>query len=238
MPQGIIAGCIAIIALYALTVHLFLRKQNRSAKAMRTENLIMIIFQIFVTVYGLFCIAASQPLTHQAEITFVNLMYQCETSPYTHRLYEYSQVLHNIRATPACAKMYSVEECAGYEEAAPYTPFLKGMENSFRCAGFCMNMPQAQVSAPKKASKAGLKQSLLSTDRANSAADTMPVPTYPPTLFSNMNYQASCEGMAARDMKMYAGEIGREMFYQGIYLVSTAAIVGAMTLGSFCIEKS
>ena len=45
------------------------------------------------------------------------------------------------------------------------------------------------------------------------------VSIYPPTLFSDANYQASCEGMAARDMKNFSGDIGFQTFYQGIYLV-------------------
>merc|ERR1719159_456519 len=80
---------------------------------------------------------ASGMLTHQAELTRTNLLYRCDTSEQTHRLYEYSQVLHNIRASPECAKKFSVEECDGYESAPPYTSFLKTLESDFRCSGFC-----------------------------------------------------------------------------------------------------
>ena len=61
--------------------------------------------------------------------------------------------------------------------------------------------------------------------------------TYPPTLFSDANYKASCEGMAARDMRNFAGDIGFQTFYQGIYLVLIAIATGFLKLIGFCVRK-
>merc|ERR1719258_666798 len=64
-----------------------------------------------------------------------------------------------------------------------------------------------------------------------------PVHTYPPTLFSDANYKASCEGMAARDMRNFAGDIGFQTFYQGIYLVLIAIATGFLKLIGFCVRR-
>merc|ERR1740120_74186 len=61
---------------------------------------------------------------------------------------------------------------------------------------------------------------------------------YPPTLFSDANYQASCEGMAARSMINFAGDVGFQTFYQGIYLVLIAISMGVMKLAGYCSHKS
>jgi len=133
-PAWIISACVLLVPLYAISILLFFR---RATGSVHTEQTIMMVANIFITLFGLILMMASLPLTHQAEITYTNLIHRCDYSEQTHRLYEYSQVLHNIRAQPECMKKYSVEECKGYEEAPPYTSFLKGMENNFRCSGFC-----------------------------------------------------------------------------------------------------
>merc|ERR1719433_1253329 len=96
-----------------------------------------IVVLYVITIFIFFSTARPQVQTEQTIDTYNNLMHRCDYSAQTHRMYEYSQVLHNIRRTPSCASRYSVEECPGYEDAAPYTNFLKTMETQFRCSGFC-----------------------------------------------------------------------------------------------------
>ena len=43
---------------------------------------------------------------------------------------------NQLRSQPECATATSVEECDGYEQAPPYTTFLKTLESEFRCSGF------------------------------------------------------------------------------------------------------
>jgi len=259
VPEGFIIGCVLIICLYALTVGCFVRKGQ---SAVPVEQTIMMVANIYITLFGLFLMMVSLPLTHQAQLTYTNLLHRCEYSEQTHRLFEYSQVLQNIRSQPACAKMYSIEDCDGYEEAAPYTTFLKGMENNFRCAGFCYRPPAllalsasgpspgpAPAPAPAPAALLSMKQNgrhlrteqvELATDAANeelNADTTWKEPVYPPTLFSDMNFQASCEGMAARDMKNFAGDISQQTFLHGISLVLIAVLTGFLKLLNFCIRK-
>merc|ERR1719487_2905913 len=142
VPLWLISLCIIIIVLYVVTILAFF---NYSRPSVRTEQTIMMIANIFITLLGLSLMLLSLPLSRQSIETYNNLMHRCDYSEQTHRLFEYSQVLHNIRATPACAAKFSVEECAGYEDAAPYTTFLKSMETDFRCSGFCYKQPAPPV---------------------------------------------------------------------------------------------
>jgi len=248
VPNAIILCCVLIIFVYAATVAVFFRKSQASV---HTEQTMMMLASIFITSFGLFLMLASVPLTHQGELTYTNLLHRCDNSEQTHRLFEYSQVLQNIRATPACAKLYSVEDCAGYEEAAPFTNFLKGMEANFRCAGFCYHPPVAAAAGPSAPAPAAAAASpapaeaLISTRlRSRQVSLSTEVSTdkltaaieYPPTLFSDQNFQASCEGMAARDMKNFAGDIGQQTFYQGVYLVCIAVMTGFLKLMGFCVR--
>merc|ERR1719395_305481 len=138
VPLWLISLCVVIIVLYVITILSFF---TYSRPSVRTEQTIMMIANIFITLLGLILMLISLPLSRQSIETYNNLMHRCDFSEQTHRMYEYSQVLHNIRAQPECAKKFSVEECAGYEDAPPYTSFMKTMEADFRCAGFCYKQP-------------------------------------------------------------------------------------------------
>jgi len=237
IPYWIIVVCVGIVLLYAASIQLFFRNPHDQKQI---EQTIMIVASIFITLFGFFLMVASIPLTQQAELTYTNLVHRCGSSEQTHRLYEYSQVLQNIRATPACAVKYSVEECAGYQESAPYTNFLRGMENNFRCAGFCYTAPAVGFKqATLLSSKQSVRQQSLATDAAQTEKRSLPSPNmYPPTLFSDLNFKSSCDGMAARDMKNFAGDIGNQTFFQGIYLIFVAIVCGFLKILSFCMRKA
>lgn len=237
IPHWIVVICVAIVLLYAASIQLFFRNANDQKQI---EQTIMIVASIFITLFGFFLMVVSFPLTQQAELTYTNLVGRCGSSEQTHRLYEYSHVLQNIRATPACAMKYSIEECAGYQESAPYTQFLRGMETNFRCAGFCYTPPPVGFSQPALLSaKQNVRQQSLATEGAHTEKRSLPTPTlYPPTLFSDLNFQASCDGMAARDMKNFVGDIGNQTFYQGVYLIFVAVCCGFLKILSFCVRKA
>merc|ERR1719375_1041423 len=99
-----------------------------------SEQTMFLIAIVFCLVLGLsLLLLIGFPLLRQANKAYENIMTRCDFSEQTRRLYEYSQVLHNIRAQPECAAKFSVEECTGYEEASPYTSFLKSMEADLHC---------------------------------------------------------------------------------------------------------
>mmetsp|Transcript_72081 Transcript_72081/g.187970 ORF Transcript_72081/g.187970 Transcript_72081/m.187970 type:complete len:448 (+) Transcript_72081:127-1470(+) len=352
-PVSIMTLTIGLVLLYVATVFVFVG----CARSQFSEQTVMMMANIFITLLGLILILMSLPLTRESVETYTTLMHQCDVAPQTHRLYEYSQVLQNIRATPECAAKYSVEECVGYEEAVPYTSFLKSMEGRYRCAGFCyhptnadallaapfqtfgpapgnsfcggdylastsvLSMPDCEArcredgrcryfsywatgkshwchttarcdtlerdgdqvvwiySRPEAAvepgrwqyaqeTKGGPSRDNVTSQRAaghqvasrrradhvthasalqlkgnglhaSATARQGPVTAsaYPPTLFSDANYHASCEGMAAREMKNFVGDVGAQTFYQGVYLVFIAIGTGFLKLVGFCARR-
>jgi hypothetical protein len=273
VPAWMVGISWGTILMYVITVFVFYGYARPQA---HSEQTIMMIANIFITMFGLMLMLVSVPLSRQSITTYNNLMHKCDYSVETHRLYEYSQVLHNIRSMPSCIGRYTVEDCEGYEDAQPYTTFLKSMETDFRCSGFCYQPPSQTValqvaSGSNGASASNATVSNISTpmmlieDRQSRHTDhVFPLPmepasllstqtaraqqpagasaqtssaSYPPTLFSDADYQASCEGMAARDMKNFAGDIGFQTFYQGIYLVMIAIATGFLKLIGFCVNR-
>lgn len=248
VPTMMIVACVIIVVLYCTTTGLFACRAHQSVQ---TEQSILMIGNIFITLFGLFLMMSSIPLSRQAELTSGNLLHSCDYSEETHRVYEYSQVLQNIRATPACAAKVSIEECDGYQVSQPYTGFLKSLETNFRCSGFCYRPPAASKSAAgakgtsliqyrKQRHIDHVTPLSLATESSLETSETElgTSSTYPPTLFSNANFQASCDGMAARGMKNFAGDVGSQSFYQGVYLVLIAIVTGFLKLLGFCVRKA
>jgi len=234
LPTTIIVVCICIIVLFAFTSGLFFRRSI----ANQGEQSIMMVVNIFVTLFGLFLMLTAMPLQLQAETLSHDIMFDCAFSEQTHRLYEYSQVLQNMRATPECAKKFSVEECAGYQSSPPYTDFLKNMESEFLCAGFCYKAPSAATPAAQLLSMdEDVAQSRVLALAAEAAVSSA-AKSYPPTLFSDSNYQASCNGMSALNIKNVAGDIGEQTYYQGVYLILIAVLTGFLKLFNLCVRKA
>jgi len=260
IPLWMIFLSLGVILAYAITIWILFRFPRQQADV---EHTILIIANIFITVLGLVLIFISMPLSRQSTETYENLMNKCDSSPQTMRTYEYSQVLHNIRSLPDCYSKYSVEECSGYEDAHPYTGYLKAMERKFLCSGFCYRPPAiasaalaqlgsnaTELSASSASSGRSGKRRLLQNGRASLAVDDKAEEEevrqprsvkllkagYAPTLFSDANYQASCDHMAATDMKLFAGDIAHQTFYQGLYMVVIAIAMGFLRLIGFCIR--
>jgi len=278
LPTWMLVLCLGILILYAIIVVVVFHKAKPQPQ---TEQTMMVVANIFVSLLGMVLMLMSMPLSRQAVDTYSNLMYRCGHGIQTQRLYEYSQVLHNIRSTPGCAMKYTVEECPGYEEVPPYTTFLKEMEGTFRCSGFChhpsggatlLETKQVQTTLhaegqhlrnrahhqdhitpqslgpPRGSGSAGallmassgaVTGTFHALGQQPAAIDSAVLATskYPPTLFSDANYQVSCEGMAARDIKNFAGDLGSQTFYQGIYLLLISIATGFAKLMGLCTSR-
>lgn len=236
IPRWIVVVSFLMIFVYAIVTILFFRRPSASTQ---TEENIMNLATVVISLFGLFLMIVAGPLKWQADTTASSLLLHCKTSEEVHRLYEFQQVLQNIRATPACAKKFSVVECAGYQASYPYTQYLKDAETNYLCSGFCSKKTVHQPSSHSSITKAAGKPVLLSSKetevelRMGEASSW----TYPPTLFSDANYQASCEGMAARSMRNFAGDIGHQTFFQGLFLVVIAVATGFLKLLGFCVRK-
>jgi len=117
-PLWLIGSCVCIVILYGITIFLFF---GYARLQVQTEQTVMMIAIIFTSLLGLILMLTSIPLTAQSQDIYNSLMHRCDYSFQTHRVFEYSQVLHNIRRQPGCVHKFSVEECAGYEDYPPYT---------------------------------------------------------------------------------------------------------------------
>jgi len=265
LPITLIGFCLGMILVYIVTIMTFF---GYARPSVQTEQTIIMIAQIFITLFGLILMLCSLPLSRQTAESYNNLMHRCDFAEQSHRMFEYSQVLYNIRLQPECLKKFSVEECDGYADAPPYTTMLKSMETDFRCSGFCYRKPDGDVSNkvenkqtveptaawqrannPTSALHLGSKHhkhhkrkdhiskvSLVEANATEAEAEA-PANQYPPTLFSDGNYQASCEGMAARDLRNFAGDIGFQTFIQGVCLAFIAILTGFLKLIGFCVHK-
>eukprot|EP00930_Biecheleria_cincta_P103420 TRINITY_DN9538_c0_g1_i2.p1 TRINITY_DN9538_c0_g1~~TRINITY_DN9538_c0_g1_i2.p1 ORF type:complete len:304 (+),score=40.07 TRINITY_DN9538_c0_g1_i2:98-1009(+) len=233
---GLIFGlCVSVIISYAAVMMTLFERAPPDEQNYRT---LLSIAQLFVAILGLVLVIMSYALSMQADTAYVDLMYGCpgqttklpagidrdpwmqrlakpwslagsaKTSEQAYRLFEYSEVLHTIRATPACANQTSVEHCPGYKRAPPYTTFLKAMESDFKCSGFCFKP--------------------LTTAQHDATSDR----GAPPTLFTKSAHVATCEHILARDMQNFAGDMSVQAFYQGISLLAIAiAMAGTRLVG-------
>eukprot|EP00440_Ansanella_granifera_P015768 gb/GFBE01017127.1/.p1 GENE.gb/GFBE01017127.1/~~gb/GFBE01017127.1/.p1 ORF type:complete len:279 (+),score=52.08 gb/GFBE01017127.1/:1-837(+) len=213
LVPGLMLGlCVSVLSSYYVVMSNFFRRapvdELRGA---------MSITHMFVGLLGLVLVLMSFPLSWQAS-SAASAMAKCRGSEDTvQRLYEFSQVLQNIRGLPSCAMKLSVEECSGYSDAPPYTSFLKDMEKQFQCSGFCYQP------SPESVQQAGS----VKTGQG----------TAPPTLFSRADFEVPCQGMLARDMQNFAGDAATQIFYEGLFLLILACTVSCVKLAGFRSPK-
>mmetsp|Transcript_16740 Transcript_16740/g.45754 ORF Transcript_16740/g.45754 Transcript_16740/m.45754 type:complete len:477 (-) Transcript_16740:52-1482(-) len=209
----ILAICLAAVVLYMLSLNYFFARAKSEAR--RDYSSMFTIWAVFVFVMGAALMLLSVPISSEADKAYSEMLSTCETGFRTRDLYVTSQALQSLRQTPGCAERYTVEGCVGFQTTV-YSQVLKSMEAEFKCAGFCYN-------------PAGITPY---------DATSQPVATnytsYPPTLFTTANFEASCDGMAARNMKHFVGAIGTEVFHQGAICVLAAFFLAAIQIVSLC----
>jgi len=209
----ILAACLAAVVLYMLSLNYFFSRARPEVR--RDYSSMFTIWAVFVLLLGAALMLLSVPITSDADEAYNELLSTCETGSRTRDLFVTSQALQSLRQTPGCSELRSVERCLGFQTTV-YSQVLKSMEAEFKCAGFCYN-------------PAGITPY---------DATSQPVATnytsYPPTLFTTANFEASCDGMAARNMKHFVGAIGTEVFHQGAICVLAAFFLAAIQIVSLC----
>lgn len=98
----------------------------------------------------------------------------------------------------------------------------------------------AGASSLRKGSRVRTGQSpvRLSADQAQRVSlSTFRPDEIPPTLFSNANFKAPCDAIAARDMKHLVGDMSYQNFMLGCYLLVIAIASGVLKLLGMCILK-
>jgi len=250
VPVLMILFCVAVILLYLYLVH----RLFNTSMSIQSDQGIITVAHGFMTLFGITFLLFSLPLIRQSMETYNNLMYRCEYSDQTHGLAEYSQVLGDMRAMSDCRPQESVEMCVGYFSYSPYTKYLKNMEASMRCSGFCAKSTRSPAVPPVNGTTVltEFKGRLFQNRRVGSphsvgllAAGTAPTASHvarrgstsdaPLPLFSNRTTDAFCAGLAAQDFSSLSGSVGKQTFFHGIYLLVVAIVLGFQRLLGMCM---
>lgn len=311
----VIVVCVSAIFLYCAMIILLFGCAREEGK---TQHNVMGTVTTVITVLGLALLVIAPPLKRDSETAYEDLFFRCASTPRTQRLMEYSGVLQTLRnSSSECAGQVSVEQCEGFQESQPYTGYLKAIESSYKCSGFCWGSAVATPAAlvplidgsdddddaaasaedavnytvalndtvaptggvgllserPKSGitlvgalqklaaekvrrqsaaspqrragqQRAGGSMSLLSTDHADARAEDSAravesgAQTYPPTLFTDANYQTSCDGMAARVLRYEAMEVADMLYIEGVVLVFVAIVVMLVEIIGTCTSFS
>lgn len=214
----ILGACIGVIVLYFFTILLFF---GVTREEVQTEQSMKIIVSLYLTLLGGTLLFCGESLSTEASDMFEEFFYNCEYGTKTKPLYnEYTELL-TLRESSSCSSEPSVEDCTGYTSNY-YATVLKAMETDFLCSGFCYTNTTTTSLAMRT------KQKLQFPGRLGS---TM---SYPETLFSNGDYTASCDGMAARDGSIFVDDIAMQTYYEGIVLICIAVLISLLRLFSVC----
>eukprot|EP00928_Gymnodinium_smaydae_P054292 TRINITY_DN38098_c0_g1_i1.p1 TRINITY_DN38098_c0_g1~~TRINITY_DN38098_c0_g1_i1.p1 ORF type:complete len:528 (+),score=147.55 TRINITY_DN38098_c0_g1_i1:304-1887(+) len=206
----ILSCCFSAVLLYMFSLSYFFARGKTAARG-RVSSMFA-IWTAFVTFMGIGFVFFSMPVSKEASLAYDELLTSCETGARTRDLFITSQALQSLRQTRGCAELPSVEKCVGFQ-ATMYSDVLKNMEAELRCSGFCYD--------PKSV-------------RPLVGGTAPTIPEYPPTLFTKANYQASCEGMAARNMQNFVGAVGTQIFQQGMLLLTVALGLSMLYVIGIC----
>lgn len=281
-PMMLAIGCVGTVFLYFVTSTCFFNSAH-------TQQSVLLIGSVFISLLGLVLVTASLPLERRSLMTSNSLMVGCRTGVHTHHLYEYSMGLQQLRAQPDCKWRFSIEECKGFVEFPPYTQLLREIENRFRCSGFCYDafaegavvlavvpsFVETQPAVPRRqleesvhigasllqiqhtrhrngvrqpgvtgpgnvtalVAASGNPSNFTSRELLSASYQAPAKPSYPPTLFSDAGYQASCQGMLARHTQSVAGDFAFQLFYQGVFLIAIAVAAGFAKLLGHCTNR-
>lgn len=179
------------------------------------------ILALFVMLYAALIVAMSYPLSEQAYTIKQEVRYSCGGGRHTHLLYDEYLRLSQLRSDPDCMTSTSVSDCDGFNPTKEGT-MLEKFESELSCSGYCSQFIGLDLSlAPVPFAFGDTWQ--LGNPRQSYAI-------YPPTLFSQNNWTASCSGMSMRNVVAYLGDISDETFWEGVVLFLIISIAGCVAL--------
>eukprot|EP00747_Dinoflagellata_sp_TGD_P161768 gnl/TRDRNA2_/TRDRNA2_178648_c0_seq1.p1 gnl/TRDRNA2_/TRDRNA2_178648_c0~~gnl/TRDRNA2_/TRDRNA2_178648_c0_seq1.p1 ORF type:complete len:354 (-),score=64.66 gnl/TRDRNA2_/TRDRNA2_178648_c0_seq1:55-1116(-) len=230
-PVMIIIVSVGLFLIYTTTISIFFRVARPEAQ---TDQTIVMLLSVFATAIGVSFMLIGTPLYSKSHHSYDVLFTNCQFGAKTGDLYQEYMVLHNLRSAETCKDRASIEECPEYQSTRQ-SEILKAMEDDFKCSGYCYKGP-INATKPKATGTSLLEIGQADALSTSSSRLDVLVP-YPPTLFSKANFQASCEGMAARDMRNFVGAIATQVFYEGLALICASIVVGFMKLFGLCMNK-
>jgi hypothetical protein len=198
------------IALFLVSVFTLLGFLSNTPYDRRTPQTMFMMGGIFLSSLGILLVLFGNPISSEALAASDELIMNCGTGPKSGVIYAIFNDLGTIRAQSTCKNEESVEDCTDYMSytASPIgqssAMIAKGIETAYKCSGFC----------------------------AGNAADGTRL--YPPTLFSQSNYQMSCDGAVMRHLRSTVRDLAASMVYEGAVLVGAAILVSFVMLVGFC----
>lgn len=216
LPLTVIAVSGLILLFFFCTAEAFF---DRWRNEIHTAQSLVVMSSLFVMLLGLVLVLVSLPLTHRTLALHNAIAYECGVGESTRPVAVHYADLLRVRQMPDCVAEPSVEACRGYREQQPITGYLKSMESEFRCSGFCYKGPRSNVT---NRNAWFWRQNATSGDEGFIAGDIIQAP---PTLFSLSNFQASCDGAAARNLVNFSQDTGKEMWYVGVTLISLSVVM-------------
>jgi len=152
-PYMVIGGCVLVFVIFALTMHGLLQW---ALPEHRSQFTMAFTWATFAALLGVMLVPMSLLANKEAMNIASTVSQGCLTAmPQSELLVDYSQVLYNIRMSPACIGATSVTECEGWA-ANKYTSYLEYLEEDFHCGPMCPeNPPPARaIVAPSLHNKA------------------------------------------------------------------------------------
>lgn len=138
LPWMIILIFFGVGILLSVTLYFLLRNSSPRNTEVRSEDTLYLVAGTFTSLLGILLLVTSLPLSYTTHEKFAALRNGCGGAlGEARKLVYYNEVLHNIRASPACMNQSSVEFCAGWAETKQ-TEYLRYLENEFQCAPLCV----------------------------------------------------------------------------------------------------
>jgi len=231
-----------IISLAALIVIYFLWSVSMGQQGVENMNIHdgVTIVSTFICLLGVVLVLTSLALYWNGYQVTSALMYNCKGSAVSRDVRQSYLGLLALRQSPACATKFSIEECAGYANAAPpaFANYFLSLESQYRCSGFCYTNPPAATVAPVSQTNSSVLQvagkhvsGFLGKEQAGvlgkEAAERIHREfALPPALFSQNPYKTSCDGAAARNLTFMALGISHVWWMIGVVLIGLSGVVG------------
>lgn len=134
----IIGGCVLVFVLFIATMQGLL---NWALPEHRSQFTMAFTWATFAALLGVILVPIALMANKEATTIASVVSQGCLTAmPQSELLVDYSQVLYNIRLSPACANATSVVECQGWA-ANKYTMYMQYLESDFHCGPLCPESP-------------------------------------------------------------------------------------------------
>mmetsp|Transcript_41261 Transcript_41261/g.95534 ORF Transcript_41261/g.95534 Transcript_41261/m.95534 type:complete len:356 (+) Transcript_41261:85-1152(+) len=252
IPVSLIAACVCLVALFMFVSLIFFRCSPKEALS---EQNVLMMANIFITLVGALIMIISLPLRRSGVKSFTEIEQTCAQAHGLGR--EYNGLL-DLRQQPSCIRLPSIEQCDGFNQTVN-TDLLKAMEFKYKCSGWCSPPKLTMPTEPRRQYSVGLLQldGAVEESRPSSKASRLwafrdlrmkqphmftelpnSIYEYPPTLFSTLNFQSTCHYMAARDTHYFLLDTSDELYYEGVLLMVISISIGFLKLLGFCVKDN